>query len=120
MLAFFGIPRINEDDPVRAIRAALDIHRVVARMTNRFKGQLESPLAMHSGIATGMVVTGKIDLASGRHGITGEAVNRALMLTNLAASNEILVGPGTMASTSGFFLFEKRPVDNLDPAAGRH
>jgi class 3 adenylate cyclase/tetratricopeptide (TPR) repeat protein len=118
VLAFFGIPRINEDDPVRAIRAALDIHSVVARMTDRFKGQLESPLAMHSGIATGMVVTGNVDLASGRHGITGEAVNRASMLTNLAASNEILVGPGTMAATSGFFLFEKHSVDNLDPAGG--
>jgi class 3 adenylate cyclase/tetratricopeptide (TPR) repeat protein len=118
VLAFFGIPQINEDDPVRAIRAALDIHGAVARMTNRFKRQLESPLAMHSGIATGMVVTGEIDLASGRHGITGEAVNRALMLTNLAASNEILVGPGTMACTSGFFLFEKRPGDQSDQAAG--
>lgn len=118
VLAFFGIPRINEDDPVRAIRAALDIHSAVTRMTDQFKSQLESPLAMHSGIATGMVVTGKIDLATGRHGITGEVVNRALMLTNLAASNEILVGPGTMVATSGFFLFEKRPGDKSDQAAG--
>jgi class 3 adenylate cyclase/tetratricopeptide (TPR) repeat protein len=107
VLAVFGIPRIHEDDPIRAIRAALDIRSAVSRMTDRFKRQLERPLAMHSGIATGLVVTGEIDLATGRHGITGEAVNRASLLTRLAASNEILVGPGTMASTSGFFLFEK-------------
>jgi class 3 adenylate cyclase/tetratricopeptide (TPR) repeat protein len=106
VLAVFGIPRIHEDDPIRAIRAALDIHSAVSRMTERFKRQLERPLAMHSGIATGLVVTGEIDLATGRHGITGEAVNRASLLTKLAVSNEILVGPDIMATTSGFFHFE--------------
>ncbi|WP_155319866.1 adenylate/guanylate cyclase domain-containing protein [Desulfosarcina alkanivorans] len=108
VLAVFGIPRIHEDDPIRAIRAALDIHSTVSGMSERFERQLEGPLAMHSGIATGLVVTGEIDLATGRHGITGETVNRASVLTTLAASDEILVGPGTMALTSGFFLFEKR------------
>lgn len=107
VLAVFGIPRIHEDDPIRAIHAALDIHGAVSRMTDQFKRQLERPLAMHSGIATGLVVTGETDLATGRHGLTGEAVNRASLLTNSAASDEILVGPDTMASASGFFHFEK-------------
>ncbi|MCB2147875.1 MAG: AAA family ATPase [Deltaproteobacteria bacterium] len=107
VLAVFGIPRTHEDDPVRAIRAAVDIHDTVARMTGRFRGRLEGPLAMHSGIATGLVVTGKTDLRTGRHGITGEPVNRASLLTNLAISGEILVGTCTMPSTSGFFFFEK-------------
>lgn len=34
-------------------------------------------------------------------------MNRASLLTNLAASGEILVGTCTMASASGFFFFEK-------------
>ena len=107
VLAVFGIPRTHEDDPVRAIRAAMDIHESVARMTGRFNGRLEKPLSMHSGIATGMVVTGKTDLISGRQGITGDPVNRASLLTHLAISGEILVGSCTRASTSGFFYFEK-------------
>ena len=76
-------------------------------MTARFKGKLEKPLAMHSGIATGLVVTGNGDLKTGWQGITGEPVNRASMLTNLAASGEILVGGCTMPPTSGLFFFEK-------------
>ncbi len=117
VLAVFGIPRTHEDDPVRAIRAAMDIHSTVAMMTGRFKGSLEKPLAMHSGIATDLVVTGKTDLRTGRHGITGEPVNRASLLTRLAISGESLVGTRTMYSTSGFFFFEKREFKSSQGAA---
>ncbi|WP_413815136.1 adenylate/guanylate cyclase domain-containing protein [Desulfosarcina sp.] len=110
MLSVFGIPRTHEDDPVRAILAAVDIHESVSRMTGRFNGRLEKPLAMHSGIATGLVVTGKTDLWSGRQGITGDPVNRASLLTNLAVTGEILVGTCTMPSTSRFFLPRKIPT----------
>ncbi len=106
VLAVFGTPQTHEDDPVRAIRAAMEIHRVVPKMTGRFKQSLAKPLAMHSGIATGLVVTGKTDLKSGRHGLTGDTVNRASMLTDLAATGEILVSSDTMSATSGFFEFE--------------
>ena len=108
VLAVFGIPQTHEDDPLRAIRTAMEIHRAVPGMTGRFKKSLEKPLAMHSGIATGLVVTGKADLKSGRHGLTGDTVNRASMLTDLATTGEILVGSDTMSSTLGFFEFETR------------
>ncbi|WP_372681217.1 adenylate/guanylate cyclase domain-containing protein, partial [Desulfosarcina sp.] len=107
VLAVFGIPRTHEDDPVRAIRAAVDIHDTVAGMTDRFNGRLQQPMTMHSGVATGLVLTGRTDPMAGRQGITGDPVDRASLLTRLAASGEILVGPCTMASTSGFFFFEK-------------
>jgi class 3 adenylate cyclase/tetratricopeptide (TPR) repeat protein len=107
VLAVFGIPQTHEDDPVRAIRAAMEIHQTVPGMTGRFKKRLDKPLAMHSGIATGLVVTGETDVKSGRQGLVGDTVNRASMLTDLAASGQILVGSGTMSATSGFFEFEK-------------
>jgi class 3 adenylate cyclase/tetratricopeptide (TPR) repeat protein len=106
VLAVFGLPRINEDDPVRAVRAAVDIHQAVAKMSRRFTAGLKKPLAMHSGIATGLVVTGKTDVPSGRHGITGDTVHRALMLTDRAAAGEILVGPATASAAAGFFELE--------------
>ena len=106
VLAVFGIPRTHEDDPVRAIRAAMEIHKAMPAMTQRFKKRLPEPLAMHSGIATGLVVTGTTDLKYGRHGLTGDTVNRASVLTDLAAAGEILVGADTMSATSGFFEFE--------------
>ncbi|HSO20887.1 MAG TPA: adenylate/guanylate cyclase domain-containing protein, partial [Desulfosarcina sp.] len=127
VLAVFGIPRVHEDDPVRAIRAAMDIHQSVAGMTGRFQEQLEKPLAMHSGIACGLVVTGRTDLKSGRHGITGDTVNRAATLTGLARSGEILVGPGTRSAAAGFFIFEpsrrvtgQRGADPIQVYSVRH
>ncbi|WP_155313417.1 adenylate/guanylate cyclase domain-containing protein [Desulfosarcina ovata] len=107
VLAVFGTPHVHEDDPLRAVHAAMEIHAVVSGMSNRFQDHLIQPLKMHSGIATGLVVTGKTDLATGRHGITGDTVDRALRLTNLAPSGAILVEQRTMTATSGFFLFEK-------------
>ena len=114
VLAVFGIPRTHEDDPVRAIRAALDIHSAVPAMTQRFKQRLSEPLAMHSGIATGLVVTGTTGMKRVRHSLTGDTVNRASILTDLAAAGEILVGADTMAATSGFFEFERHAVRKKD------
>jgi class 3 adenylate cyclase/tetratricopeptide (TPR) repeat protein len=108
VLALFGIPHVHEDDPVRAIRSALDIHHAVTAMSEQFKERLEGPLAMHSGISTGWVVAGKIDPVGNRYGIVGDAVNRASLLTRMAQSDEILVGACTMPSTSGIFQFENR------------
>jgi class 3 adenylate cyclase/tetratricopeptide (TPR) repeat protein len=113
VLAVFGIPLIHEDDPVRAIRAAMDIHKAVAGMSDHFGDDLPMPLAMHSGIATGMVVTGDSDLGSGKYGITGDTLNQALALTNLAVSGEIFVDGKTMSATSGFFAYEKISLPHL-------
>ncbi len=106
VLAVFGIPQTHEDDPVRAIRAAVEIHSAVPAMTERFTKRPPAPLAMHSGIATGLVVTGETDPKYGRPGLTGDAIDRASLLTDLAASGEILVGFDTMSATSGFFDFD--------------
>jgi class 3 adenylate cyclase len=33
VMAIFGIPQVHEDDPVRAIRAAIDIHKLVEALS---------------------------------------------------------------------------------------
>ena len=106
VLAFFGIPKAHEDDPVRAIQAALEIHDFVKGLSPLYEGHIGPPLSMHSGINTGLVVTAEVDSEKGSQGVTGDAVNLASRLSSLAGPGEILVGEETVRRTRGRFEFQ--------------
>jgi len=106
VMAVFGIPRAHEDDPVRAIKAAIEIHELVEDISPRLEEKVEQRVSMHSGINTGLVVTGEVDLKKGKHGITGSAVNLAARIQDLAGVGEILVGEQTYRQAEGHFNFE--------------
>ncbi|MEE9609626.1 MAG: AAA family ATPase, partial [Desulfatiglandales bacterium] len=110
-MVLFGVPKVHEDDPARAILTALEINERVQALSPHFEDGIGQPLAMHSGINTGLVVTGEVDLGKGTHGITGDTINVASRLEGLARPGEILVGPATYAQTKSFFNFE-----HLEPA----
>ena len=110
-LILFGVPKAHEDDPARAIRTALEINERVKEVSPQFEDMIGQPLAMHSGINTGLVVTGEVDLGKGTHGITGDTINVASRLEGLAGPGEILVGPATYAQTKTGFNFK-----HLEPA----
>jgi len=52
MLAFFGIPKAHEDDPVRTLQATLEIHEFVKGLSPRYEGRIGVSLSMHSGVNT--------------------------------------------------------------------
>jgi class 3 adenylate cyclase len=106
VLAFFGIPKAHEDDPVRAIQAALEIHEFVKGLSPRFGGRIGAPLSMHSGVNTGLVVTAEVDPEKGSQGVAGDAVNLAARLSGLAGPEEILVGEETVRRARGRFDFQ--------------
>ena len=106
VLAFFGVPRAHEDDPIRAIYAAREIHDLVKSMSPQYQEKLGASLTMHSGINTGLVVTADVDVEKGTHGVAGDAVNVASRLSSLANPGEILVGHDTHVRAEGFFAFE--------------
>ena len=83
VLALFGVPEAHEDDPVRAIRAAREIHDLVEAMSPRYEDKAGQPLSMHSGINSGLVVTGEVDTEKGTHGVAGDAINVASRLSSL-------------------------------------
>lgn len=110
VLALFGTPIAHEDDAVRAIRASLAIHKLVREKGREFRKRLNGhPLSMHTGINSGLVVTGQVDLEHGRHGIAGDTINTAARLADLAAANEIVAGPGTYRLAMGHIDFETGP-----------
>ena len=107
VMAIFGVPKAHEDDPIRAIKAAWEIHLLVEALSPQFEKKIGQELTMHSGINTGLVVTGAVDVQKGTHGITGDPINIASRLESLANKGEILVGEQTFRQAEGYFIFER-------------
>ena len=106
VMVLFGIPKAHEDDPIRAIKAAGEIHDLVKAMNPKLKDKIGQPLMMHTGINSGLVVSGEADFGKGTYDVLGDTVNVASRLMNLAKANEILVGANTYKQTEGYFAFE--------------
>ena len=106
VMALFGIPRSHEDDPIRAVRAAVEIHRVVGEISPEAQERIGRPLFVHIGINTGLVVTGEIHLTKAALNVAGDTVNVASRLCTLAQAGETLVGQTTYSQVEGFFSFE--------------
>ena len=106
LLALFGAPVAHEDDPERALTAALDMIARTSRLgQNAAHGA--PPLLLHIGINTGTVVTGGLGVGTAKsYSVTGDTVNTAQRLQSLAAPGEILVGPLTYKLTRHAFSYE--------------
>jgi len=61
LLALFGAPVAHEDDPERALRAALEMIKRTASLGERSEAYGGSPLMLHIGINTGPVVAGGLE-----------------------------------------------------------
>jgi class 3 adenylate cyclase len=51
VMVLFGIPKVHEDDPVRAIKAVQEIHDFVDSLSPELEPELGRAIAMHSGIS---------------------------------------------------------------------
>jgi predicted ATPase/class 3 adenylate cyclase/ribosomal protein L40E len=107
VMAVFGSPLAHEDDPARAIRAALDMqHALTSFNTMRLANAPEAMrLQMRIGINTGEVAA--IGMHADRQDflITGDAVNVAARLQQVATPDTILVGERTYLATREVFAF---------------
>ena len=88
VMAVFGAPTAHDDDPLRAVHAALEIHDRMAALTT----EAGRPLAAHVGIASGQVVaSGTGSDAHREYTVTGDSVNLASRLQDMAAPCETLI-----------------------------
>jgi adenylate cyclase len=107
LLALFGAPVAHEDDPERALRAALDMIERTARVGERSIACAGSPLMLHIGVNTGQVVTGGLGAGNAKsYSVTGDTVNTAQRLQSIAAPGDVLVGPLTHRLTRHAFSYE--------------
>src|SRR5438094_9558106 len=75
IMAVFGIPRLHEDDALRAVRAASDMRDALAVLNDELRSDRGVEIATRTGVNTGSVVAG--DAESGQSLVTGDAVNVA-------------------------------------------
>ena len=101
-MALFGVPKAHEDDPVRAIRVAREIHDLTDALSPEVEKRIGQSISMHTGINTGLVVTGDVDLEIGTHGVAGDTINLASRLSSLAKAGEIFVSPNTYRQKFNF------------------
>jgi class 3 adenylate cyclase len=94
VMAAFGVPRVAEDDAVRAVRAAVAIVERVSGLGSRDADTPhpapDTPLSVRVAVNTGEVV-----VSGGNDDIVGDPVNVAARLQQEAAAGEVLVGEAT-------------------------
>src|SRR5262245_23723962 len=96
ILAFFGAPVAHEDDPVRAVRAALDMLSVARAYAEEARRSHNIEFAIRVGINTGPVVVGKVgsDLKF-EYTAMGDAVNLAARMQTAARPMTALIAEPT-------------------------
>lgn len=107
IMALFGAPRAHENDPERALRAALEMMSELDAFNVEHAHKIPKPLALHFGINTGLAIAGGIGTSKRQdYSVMGDTVNLAARLEDKSEAGEILVGEDTYRFTASFFEFE--------------
>src|SRR5256886_737404 len=93
IMAVFGLPRVHEDDAVRAVRAALEMRARLAELNEEIEQRWGVTIGNRTGVNTGEVVAG--DPTTGQRLVTGDTVTTAARLEQAAPTSEGLLGDTT-------------------------
>jgi class 3 adenylate cyclase/tetratricopeptide (TPR) repeat protein len=90
VVAFFGVPVAHEDDALRAVRAAVELRKELARLNIELAAEWNVGLSAKLGVETGEVLVG--DPATGAASVTGAAVQTAARLQQAATAGQVVLG----------------------------
>jgi predicted ATPase/class 3 adenylate cyclase len=93
IMAVFGLPRMHEDDALRAVRAAATMREALEDLNVTLLAQFGVTLENRTGVNTGEVVTG--EGGDSQRLATGDTVNVAARLEQAAPAGEVLIGEST-------------------------
>ncbi|HUS13437.1 MAG TPA: adenylate/guanylate cyclase domain-containing protein, partial [Chloroflexia bacterium] len=113
LLAFFGAPVAHEDDPVRAVRAALDLLAAARAYAEEVHREHGIEFALRVGINTGPVVVGDVgsDLKY-EYTAMGDAVNLAARMQAAARPMTVLISENTYRFVAPMFeCVDLGPID---------
>ncbi|MFV1858059.1 MAG: adenylate/guanylate cyclase domain-containing protein [Anaerolineales bacterium] len=103
LLAFFGAPITHEDDPIRAVRAGLDLLDSIRAYSSDLAGYVDD-FQMRVGINTGTVVIGNIGTDLHKEYLAlGDAVNVASRVESAARPGTVFMSEDSARLTGGQF-----------------
>jgi len=103
ILALFGAPRAHEDDPERAVRAALAVRRALAELNAQDEWlDLHFRIGVNTGEALVMLDARP---SEGEWSAAGDVMNTAARIESAAPVDGILVGEQTHRATRDLFEF---------------
>jgi class 3 adenylate cyclase len=107
MLAFFGAPVAHEDDPERAIFAAIDMLETIDEYGTQLKASHGIDFRIRAGVNSGPVMVGNVgsDLRY-EYTALGDAVNVAARMQTAAQPGTIVIGEMTRRLTGDTFDLE--------------
>jgi len=97
--AVFGIPRVAEDDAIRAVRAAVEMQRAFRELAELQMGSV-GKTGLRVAVNSGEVV------ASDASEIIGDPVNVAARLQELGRDGDVVIGESTQRLVSGLVTLE--------------
>lgn len=119
LLAVFGAPVSHEDDPQRAVSAALAMNVELDALNERWHAKFarhippdcEGPLVKHRiGITQGSVYAGMVGSSTRReYTVMGDDVNLSARLMGAAKPGQILVSQSIHNAVSDYFLLTELP-----------
>jgi class 3 adenylate cyclase/DNA-binding winged helix-turn-helix (wHTH) protein len=106
LMAVFGVPRLHEDDAVRAVRAAAEMRKALVASPDDAAGTAGVRVSARVGVGTGEVIAARP--AAGQPLAAGEALNVARQLEEMAGANQILIDEETHRLVQGSVRAERR------------
>src|SRR6476620_3382290 len=107
ILAFFGAPVAHEDDPRRAVLAALAILTGIDRYRKQLQSEQGLDFSVRIGLNTGLVVVGNVGSGlKSEYTAMGDAINLASRMQTAAEPNTILISESTQRLIAPLFEFE--------------
>ena len=109
VMSVFGVPVAHEDDPTRALLAALRMQQRLTDLNRTLEPLHGITLEMRIGVHTGEVLAVTQPRMEGRM-VTGDTVNVAARLEQAAAPGQILASERTILGARGFRYAEVGPL----------
>ncbi len=94
ILAVFGAPVAHEDDPERAVRAALGMQARLQQLRTTASTATAGALTMRIGINSGLVVAGTVGEGTD-YGVVGDTVNVAARVQQNGAPGQVTISEAT-------------------------
>jgi adenylate cyclase len=114
IMALWGAPVAQPDDPLRSVGCALEQLEVLGQFNRLRAENNQPPLAVGIGIHTGPVVAGYIGSSKAlSYTVIGDTANTSARLCGIAAPGQLLVSEETLNRLENKFEYEELPPARL-------